>query len=868
LGKEGGLWVCGVDFLTNENGQTYSTLTQVGESTSWQQISVGNRSSLAIKVDGSLWGGGLNRNGQLGDGTTEGHHPAVKIGTKNNWEQISVGAGFSFALNVDGRLWASGSNYWGQLGDGTGANDSHDNDKTSFVYIDTNDDWQNVSAGENHALAIKNDGSLWAWGYNSSGQLGDRTFHQIRLLDAASPRKIVFIDSDGDGIPNASDHFPWNVNEQTDTDSDGVGNNSDLDDDNDGIPDEYEIANGLNPLVASDALLDRDGDGIVALDEYLFGSDDNDVNDVPANINFAFYSFEASNCETELSADIAWKNTDSIAYHGNNSCQVAGLENSGAASLTYQNIFNAGYFSFALKISTEEQYDELTINVDGVKIASFSGEQDWVIYRYSITAGLHKISWTYTKDAGDSVGQDAVWIDSIVLPVNTDIDADGISNDIDIDDDGDGYLDLDEIAAGSDPLSNTSLPFDTDGDFISNVTDTDDDNDGVLDVTDTFPLDATESFDADGDTIGNNADTDDDNDGVLDTADAFSLDATESVDTDGDGMGNNADTDDDNDGFADNVEVLKGSDPLSSNSLPTGFKYDHNGDGQSDVLWRNSGSGLNWLWSMNGLAIQSSKAINTINLEWDIAGRGDFDGDGKSDIVWRNNVTGRNWIYLMDGTSIKTSQELNYIVNQDWQIKGVSDLNNDGKADIVWHHQSKGYTWVYLMDGINITTSAKGQTVTDTNWQIVATGDVNGDGNADLIWRHQRSGINYMWLMNGTTVTSQYKLNTVSSSWDIAGTGDINADGTDDIIWRHKGDGRNWAYLMNEGQIGSSKLINSIPDTNWQIKTIADMDGDGSADIFWHNQRYGKTYLYLMDGITIKQAGYSKTISPQWQVMQ
>lgn len=97
--------------------------------------------------------------------------------------------------------------------------------------------------------------------------------------------------------------------------------------------------------------------------------------------------------------------------------------------------------------------------------------------------------------------------------------------------------------------------YDNDKDGLSDEVDTDDDNDGVLDKNDAFPFDYSESVDTDGDGIGDNADVDDDNDGVLDDNDAFPLDYQESVDTDGDGIGNNEDTDDDNDGIADSEDA-------------------------------------------------------------------------------------------------------------------------------------------------------------------------------------------------------------------------------------------------------------------------------------------------------------------------
>ena len=137
-----------------------------------------------------------------------------------------------------------------------------------------------------------------------------------------------------------------------------------------------------------------------------------------------------------------------------------------------------------------------------------------------------------------------------------DTDGDGIGNNADTDDDNDGFNDnVDEF-----PLDVTEW-LDTDGDGIGNNADTDDDNDGFNDDVDDFPLDATEWLDTDGDGIGNNADADDDNDGFNDNVDEFPLDATEWLDTDGDGIGNNADTDDDNDGIPDNED----SDPLVPN---------------------------------------------------------------------------------------------------------------------------------------------------------------------------------------------------------------------------------------------------------------------------------------------------------------
>ena len=140
------------------------------------QIASGSQHNLAVKSDGTLWTWGLNSSGQLGDGTTEDRSTPVQIGSDSSWTAVAAGGaytstgavGHSMALKSDRTLWAWGRNSSGQLGDGTGLN------RTTPIQIGS-DSWTAVAAGGDHSLSLKSDGTLWAWGDNRFGQLGDGT---------------------------------------------------------------------------------------------------------------------------------------------------------------------------------------------------------------------------------------------------------------------------------------------------------------------------------------------------------------------------------------------------------------------------------------------------------------------------------------------------------------------------------------------------------------------------------------------------------------------------------------------------------------------------------------------------------------------
>ena len=184
----GSLWAWGCNNVgqlgDNSIVSKSSPVSVVGGFTDWVQASTNNDGShvVARRQNGTIWAWGCNNCGQIGDNTTVStSSPVSVVGGFTDWCQVSAGSCHSLAVRSNGTAWAWGSGLCGMLGDNTTVSKS-----SPVSVVGGFTDWCQVSASNLHSLAVRQNGTAWAWGNNGQGRLGDNT-----IVSKSSPVSVV-----------------------------------------------------------------------------------------------------------------------------------------------------------------------------------------------------------------------------------------------------------------------------------------------------------------------------------------------------------------------------------------------------------------------------------------------------------------------------------------------------------------------------------------------------------------------------------------------------------------------------------------------------------------------------------------------------
>ncbi|WP_127496104.1 RCC1 domain-containing protein [Paenibacillus glycanilyticus] len=254
---DGTVWAWGDNFFGQLGlGHSYerNTEVQVSGLSDVKTIAAGADHALALKNDGTVWSWGLNANGQLGDGTMDnGYFPAQVSGLS---DVTAIFAGFdqSFAVKTDGTVWAWGMNNDGQLG--TGIINYY---QAVPMKVQGLSDVVAIAGGGNHTIALKNDGTVWAWGDNGYGQLGnngitDNTSFPVQVTGLDHVKSIAAGRFHSLAVKNDGTVWSWGLNSYGEL-GDGTNTNRDLPVEVTGLTDITEVSSMVNHNVA----LKKDG---------------------------------------------------------------------------------------------------------------------------------------------------------------------------------------------------------------------------------------------------------------------------------------------------------------------------------------------------------------------------------------------------------------------------------------------------------------------------------------------------------------------------------------------------------------------------------------------------------------------------------
>ena len=190
---------------------------------------------------------------------------------------------------------------------------------------------------------------------------------------------------------------------------------------------------------------------------------------------------------------------------------------------------------------------------------------------------------------------------------------------------------------------------------------------------------------------------------------------------------------------------------------------DFNGDGRTDIFWRNAAVEQVSRWYMNGPS-RTGADFDYMPAGYRVAGIGDFDGDGRSDVLWTDNGNTHLLMWRPNANGVFVG---NYVDSYPagWSVAGVADMNGDGKADIVLRNATVEQTARWYMNGPSRIGAATDSM--SAGYRIVATGDFDGDGRSDLLWTDNGNTHLLMWRPDTNGVYVGNFVDYYPSGWSV-----------------------------------------------------------------------------------------------------
>jgi hypothetical protein len=305
--------------------------------------------------------------------------------------------------------------------------------------------------------------------------------------------------------------------------------------------------------------------------------------------------------------------------------------------------------------------------------------------------------------------------------------------------------------------------------------------------------------------------------------------------------------------------------------LSVATAWGFNNDGQTDILWRNYGTGSGTAPLVNGVSSFGS-------LRNDFSGWIGFSfqvGAAPLTVIdlgrWVvSGNSGRHTVQLWnaDGTAISGASVTVNTVGQPAGQFAYATLTTPvtlaaNTTYILMSQEVYGADQWYDVYGTHITLSSVASPVIGM-WAPPLTGAVGGTGQSygPMNLRYTSGGSggggdNSAWLMNGSSYVSSATLPVMTdTNWKMVGTGDFNNDGQLDILWRHATTGQNAVWYMNGTTYLSTAMVQTVSDATWEIVGTGYFNTDGKIDLLWRNRVTGDNVIWFMNGVSQSASTY------------
>ena len=298
---------------------------------------------------------------------------------------------------------------------------------------------------------------------------------------------------------------------------------------------------------------------------------------------------------------------------------------------------------------------------------------------------------------------------------------------------------------------------------------------------------------------------------------------------------------------------------------------DMDGDGRSDLIWRNSSTGAVVYWpGASAAGVTTVRATRGYNVPNDfdsnrtvVDSSYSYYGDSRSHLVGRDSAG----VYFDVGFDYNAGNGYRayplMAVPLDWRLVATGDFDNDGEAEFVLRNQRDGRNVISYW-GWDERVLVSLATVPNLAWNIAGVGDFDGDGKADLFWRNAATGQNAIW-RSGSSAMQLPATRVPNLAWTAAAVGDFNGDGRADIFWRNTSTGANAIWPSARASV--QRAVTGVSDQGWQVTATGDFDGDGRADLFWRHAGTGANVIWKSADPATRQ-GVTGVTNQAWRTVK